>query len=120
MRYALVALIALSGCAYMPDIHDPYVQGTIAAGVADVATTYVALDRNAGDEANPLMALCGDSENRAARTAACGAVMKTGIIFLISGLEQKYNIQGWYKRVLWLMPIVLWGGAAIWNATVIW
>ena len=114
MRRPLVlVLLLLGGCATArPDLRDPWHVAAIGAGAADLGTTHAALQSPGVTEANPIGKLCGDSPGA---VVACGAAIKVAGLALTAYVEHALELKGWHKRILWMLPVGMWGGAAIWN-----
>jgi len=119
MRLAVVVVLALmlAGCASArPNLRDPWHATAIAVAVPDVATTYYGLEQSGIAEANPAAkSVCGEAMN-----VGCMIAIKAGTISFLAYIENELKLEGWGKRILWMLPIGLWGGAAAWNATLVW
>ncbi len=116
---AMLLIFILAGCASArPSFKDPWHVAAIGAGVADVATTYVGLKKANVREFNPVITtICGIE---AFGIAACAAALKAAVLSMMVWIEKIYNLDGWEKRIFWLVPTSVWGGAAVWNAHIIW
>jgi len=110
-------LILLTGCASArPNFRDPWHVAAMGTAAADVGTTYYGLKQPGIEEGNTVAkAVCGEKMN-----VGCMVATKAAMLSLLAYMENEFKLEGWGKRILWMLPIGLWGGAAAWNATVVW
>jgi len=113
----LILAVLLGGCASArPSLRDPYHVAAMGAAAADVTTTKIGLSRPNVEEANSVAtAICGEDMD-----LGCMIGMKAGMVLAMAWIENVMELDGWEKRILWLLPVGLWGGVSVWNATVIW